>query len=284
MIDPARAVGATFPPVRTSWDARDVLLYHLSVGAAMSDPVDPRQLRWAYEQDLEVLPSFAAVPLYRAVGDLNALPGVEIDLTKVLHGEQYLEVHRPLPPSAEVECTARLVDVYDKQKAAVLVVETTISGPDGQPLVTSRSLAFARGEGGFGGHGGPPPPAHAPSRPPDAQLRTPTAPNQALLFRLNGDLNPLHADPSVAALAGFPRPILHGLSSYGAVLRTVVEAELDGRASVVTGYSARFAGVVFPGDTLVTDLWREPGHLAITTSTLERGEPVLTHASVRFHP
>jgi len=279
-IDPSRAVGAAYPTVHTSWEERDVLLYHLSIGAGLEHPEEPNELRYAYEGDLQVLPTFVAVPVYEVAFDINSLPGVDIDLTMVLHGEQQIEVHRPLPTSAEVTCTARLADVYDKGKAAVLVIETLVADAGGKPIVTSRSLAFARGEGGFGGEPGPPATGAPPQRPADARLRVPTARNQALLFRLNGDWNPLHADPAIAALGGFDRPILHGQCSYGAVLRAVVDAELSGDATAVRSYTTRFSGVVYPGEVLLTDVWREPGRLVLSTSAEGRDQPVLTQSVV----
>lgn len=279
-IDPGLAIGATFPDVHTSWTTRDVLLYHLSIGAGSVAPGDPHELRYTFEGDLVVLPTFAAVPVYQVAGDINSLPGVDVDLTMILHGEQQIEAHRALPAEAEVVGTGRIADVYDKGKAAVIVIETEFVTLDGEPLVTSRSLAFARGEGGFGGDPGPRSVGAAPEHEPDVVVNARTSPNQALLFRLNGDWNPLHADPSFAQVAGFDRPIMHGQCVYAMALRALVDEAFGGDPTCVALYTARFAGSMFPGETLVTEAWRTDDGLVVRATTAERGEPVLSNGLI----
>ena len=170
-------------------------------------------------------------------------------------------------------------DVFDKGKGALVVTEA-VTSQDGEPLFTNRFKAFIRGEGGFGGEGGPPPGNDAPDREPDAVVESTTFPQQALLYRLSGDKNPLHADPEFSKLGGFDVPILHGLCSFGIVCKAVVDELLDGDVSKVTGYSARFAGVVFPGDTIVTKMWNENGTILVAAENKERETPVITNAAI----
>jgi acyl dehydratase len=279
-IDPARAIGASAPPWRSSWAPRDVILYHLGLGAG-ADPTDPRELAYTYEEVLRVLPTFATTPAFPVVPEVNAFDGIEVDYAQVLHGSQSLELRRPLPACGDVTHEAHVAEVWDKGKAAVITIDVTTSDADG-PLCSNRFTLFARGAGGFGGDPGPPVAARGvpPERDPDVVHVTATAPHQALLYRLSGDPNPLHVDPEAARLAGFDRPILHGLCSYGIGCRAVVDGLLDGDVGAVARYDARFAGVVYPGEHLEARLWREGGSVVVQLDALERGTPVLTHAVV----
>jgi acyl dehydratase len=281
-IDPAAALGAELPPEDFAWTASDVLLYHLALGAG-GDPVDPRELRYTTEDHLQVLPTFAVVAqtVHRFEPPAVEYPGISIDLAKVLHGTQRVDVHRPLPADGKARATARVTGVYDKGAAAVIETQTAVTDLDGRPIWTNTSSIFARGEGGFGGDRGPSGPPPPPDRAPDTVIVTPTVPQQALWYRLLGDRNPLHSDPAFAAQAGFPRPILHGLCTYGMVCKAVVDAELSGDVTAVGGYGVRFAGVVFPGETLRTSVWREDGRLVLTTTVDERDNaPALTGAEL----
>ncbi|HVU92502.1 MAG TPA: MaoC/PaaZ C-terminal domain-containing protein [Jatrophihabitans sp.] len=281
-IDPTVALGAQLPVDDFSWSASDVLLYHLALGAG-ADPLDPRELRYTLEDRLQVLPTFAVVAqtVHRFEPPAVRYPGVSIDLAKVLHGTQRIDVFRPLPADGKARATARVTGVYDKGAAAVIETQTQVTDLDGAPLWTNTSSIFARGEGGFGGDRGPSGPPPPPDREPDAVVVTPTVPQQALWYRLLGDRNPLHADPEFAARAGFPRPILHGLCTYGLVAKAVVDAELDGDVARVAGYGVRFAGVVFPGETLRTSVWREGDRRVLVTTVDERdGAPALTGAEL----
>jgi acyl dehydratase len=281
-IDPAVALGAELPAEEFSWTSSDVLLYHLALGAG-GDPLDPRELRYVLEDDLQVLPTFAVVAqtVHRFDPPAVEYPGISIDLAKVLHGTQRVDVHRPLPPDGKARATARVTGVYDKGSAAVVETQTLVTDLDGQPLWTNTSSIFARGEGGFGGDRGPSGPPPPPDRAPDDVISTPTVAQQALWYRLLGDRNPLHSDPEFAARAGFPRPILHGLCTYGMVAKAVVDAELDGDTSRVAGYGVRFAGVVYPGETLRTSVWREGDRLVLVTTVAERDDaPALTGAEL----
>jgi acyl dehydratase len=208
-------------------------------------------------------------------------PGIAIDLAKVLHGSQRIDVHRPLPTSGKGRAVGRVKAVYDKGAAAVVVTETVVTDLDGAPLWTNTSSIFARGEGGFGGDRGPAGPPPPPERAPDAVVVTPTMPQQALLYRLLGDRNPLHSDPAFAAAAGFPRPILHGLCTYGVVCKGLVDTLLGGDVTRVDGYEVRFAGIVFPGETLRTSVWDEGDRYVLATSVDDRdGAPALSGAEL----
>ncbi|ANW20421.1 MaoC/PaaZ C-terminal domain-containing protein [Streptomyces clavuligerus] len=279
-IDPVKALAA--PPRRTEigWEHKDVQLYHLGIGAGVP-AADPGELRYTLESRLQVLPSFATVAGAGKdlMGGLGA-PGIDVDLASVLHGGQSVRVHRPIPPRGTAVSTSKTAAVYDKGKAAVLVLRTEAADGDG-PLWTSDSQIFVRGEGGFGGERGPSGRAEPPAGDPDRTVEKPVREDQALLYRLSGDLNPLHADPEFAALAGFDRPILHGLCSYGMTLKAVVDTLLDGDAARVRAYSARFSGVVFPGETLRMRMWAGDGTVRVTVGAVERdGAPVLSDTVV----
>ena len=283
-IDRDAALAAA-PSVReVSWTRRDVLLYHLSLGAGRDADADP-ELGWTFERDLRVLPTFAAVAGQGiSAGEGGApgldLPGIDIDLRRILHAGQAHTLHRPLPVSGRARISTRVAEVWDKGKAAVLVLEASATDPDERPLWTSRMQIWARGEGGFGGDPGPEQPRTVPDREPDHVLESPTTPGQALLYRLNGDLNPLHADPGFAAAAGFDRPILHGLASYGIVAKALVDGLLDGDPDRLRSISVRFAGTLVPGETIRTSVWREGDRLDLLATCPERGDaPVLSHAA-----
>jgi acyl dehydratase len=275
-IDPQLAIGAELGEVSFSWSSSDVMLYHLALGAG-TDPVDPRELRYAYERDLRVLPTFATVAatFHATEAPRVSFPGVEIDLAKVVHGTQSVTAHRPIPVAGKATARTRIADVQDKGKAAVIIQETTTLDEHGSPLWTSRSSIFAKGEGGFGGERGSSDRVELPDREPDTVLDTPTLPQQALLYRLCGDRNPLHVDPEFAGAAGFDVPILHGLCTYGVVAKAVTDAVLDGDVTRVGTFSAKFAGVVLPGETLRTRIWEDNGRYLLTTTAVDRDAPVL---------
>jgi acyl dehydratase len=281
-IDPTKAIGATLSAGGTSWTPDDVILYHLGIGAGTGagKVTDRRELEYTYERYLKVLPSFGVLHAGSGPGGLNSVPGVSINFALVLHGEQKIEIHRAIPTAAQTETRARIKGIYDKGKAALIVIETETREKGGAPLFTNTTSIFARGEGGFGGESGPRPGNDAPERAPDLVVESPTAPHQALLYRLNGDKNPLHVDPEFAKMGGFDVPILHGLCSYGVVCKAVVDHALDGAVDRVAGYEARFTGVVYPGETIVTSMWREDGKILLAAKTAERGSPVLGNAAI----
>ena len=281
-IDVSKAVGAVLPPGAATWTPDDVILYHLGIGAGTGPGkvTDPRELEYTYERRLKVLPSFGVVQVGSGPGGLGAVPGISINFALVLHGEQSIEIHRPIPVAAQAETAARVAAIYDKGRAALIVLETVTREKGGEPLFTNRFSIFARGEGGFGGDPGPKPGNEAPDRAPDLVVESPTVPHQALLYRLNGDKNPLHVDPEFAKMGGFETPILHGLCSYGVVCKAVVDHALGGAVDRVAAYEARFTGVVYPGETIVTSMWREDGRILLSAKTAERGSPVLGNAAI----
>lgn len=278
-IDLDKVVGAELPPGRHSWSEADVVLYHLGLGAG-ADPMAEGELEYVLEDRLKVLPSFGVILPFDVLGGLAGLDGFDVNLTLLLHGEQELELPGPLPTAGEVTTTARVEHVYDKGKGALVIVETTSATDAGEVLCVNRFSSFLRGEGGFGGDSGPALVDPRPERDPDLVVERPTLPQQALLYRQSGDRNPLHADPAYAARGGFDRPILHGLCSYGIAAKAVVDEVLGGDVGAVAGYRARFAGVVFPGETLVERIWQEGEEIVFEVMTKERETPVLSNAVI----
>ncbi|MCX4592393.1 MaoC/PaaZ C-terminal domain-containing protein [Streptomyces sp. NBC_01340] len=267
-IDAAKALAAEPRSGEITWDRKDVQLYHLGLGAGVP-ATDPDELRYTLESKLHVLPSFATVAGAGSPGVISGLsmPGVDVDLARVLHGGQTIELHRPIPVEGKAVATGRIAAVYDKGKAAVLVMRTEVADAEG-PLWTNDAQIFVRGEGGWGGDRGPSTRLEEPAGPPDRTVERPIREEQALLYRLSGDWNPLHADPEFAKLAGFDRPILHGLCTYGMTLKAVVDTLLGGDVARVRSYTTRFAGVVYPGETLRIRMWRREGSVRVAVSAV----------------
>lgn len=265
-IDPTVATGAQVSTVDFSWTESDVLLYHLAIGAT--------DLAYTLEGPaLQVLPSFGVVaPTFHMTDPPPLdLPGCDINLAQVVHGSQSISVAGPVPTSGSATVTTRISEIWDKGKAAVIWQEGVAVGPDGEELWTTRSSIFVKGEGGWGGDRGGAAPIETPDRSPDADTTYDVLPQQALLYRLCGDRNPLHADPDFAKAAGFPAPILHGLCSYAIALRTLTEQLLDGDATRVTGFGVKFSGVLYPGETIRVRGWREDGRI-VGSATVAGGE------------
>jgi acyl dehydratase len=284
-VDTEKALGASLPGSTYSWDEDDVILYQLGIGAGVP-PTDPNQLRYVYEGDLHVLPTYGTIPPFGVMMSLGVVDGLEFDLASVLHGEQELEIHRPIPTAGTVIQEGKVTAIYDKGRGALVVLEVESRlEKTGELLFTNRPSLYLRGEGGFGGDSGPSPRAGAPDRAPDQVLESPTLPQQALLYRLaSGDKNPLHVDPGFAAFAGFDRPILHGLCTFGVVGKAVVDHALDGRPERVASYRARFSGVVFPGETIRTSIWGEESGLIVEAESKERGASVLSGGAIGLRP
>jgi len=279
-IDLEKALGARIPDQEYSWDERDVILYQLSVGAGVP-ATDPGELEYCYEPNLKVLPSFGSIPAFGSMMGVAAVDGLDFNLAMLLHGEQETILSGALPTTGTVVNRARISDIFDKGKGALVIVEVVSETPDGVELFRNRASVFLRGEGGFGGDSGPPAANTAPDRSPDDVVESATLEQQALLYRLNGDNNPLHADPAFAALGGFDRPILHGLCSYGVVCKAAVDSAFAGDVAAVASYSARFAGAVLPGDTIVTSLWDEGDAIYVAAHSKERETPVITNGVLR---
>ncbi|MFD9072263.1 MaoC/PaaZ C-terminal domain-containing protein [Streptomyces lasiicapitis] len=288
-IDAAKALAAEPRSAEITWDHKDIQLYHLGLGAGAnpdlpSPATDPDELRYTLESRLHVLPSFATVA-GAGMGMMGGLaaPGIDVNLAAVLHGGQRVELHRPIPVKGRAATTAKVAAVYDKGKAAVIVLRSEAADDEG-PLWTSDAQIFVRGEGGFGGERGPSARLEAPDRPFDRAVERHVRADQALLYRLSGDWNPLHADPEFAKLAGFDRPILHGLCTYGMTLKAVVDTVLGGDVSRVRAYATRFAGVVFPGETLRVGMWESEGRVQVAVTAVERGHaPVLVDTVVELN-
>ena len=271
------AVGKKLESVTHTYSERDVMLYALGVGAGTDE------LQFVYEQGLKVLPTFAVIPAFPAM--LNLGGAMQVNPIMVLHGEQRIELHGPIPTSGTITTTPTITAMYDKGKGALIVVETASVDEKGRLLFRNTSGIFARGEGGFGGERGPSGPRNVPpDRKPDRSIAMKTLPQQALLYRLSGDMNPLHADPSFAKMAGYYRPILHGLCTFGHAGRAVLQAFCDNDPARMKSFEVRFSGVVFPGETITTDMWQvEKGKIVFTAKT-ERGEAVLTSAAAEVAP
>lgn len=281
-IDLSIALGAELPSQEFSWTASDVALYALGVGAA-GDPMDTAGLDYVDDLHPKVLPSFATVAATMNVTEAPrvSFPGVEIDLAKVVHGSQSVEVHRPIPAAGTAVTTTRIAEIQDKGSAAVIIQESETVSAEGEKLWTSRSGIFARGEGGFGGERGTSEKVEYPERDADHTIEVASLPQQALLYRLCGDRNPLHSDPAFAEAAGFPRPILHGLCSYGMVLRAVVDEVLGGDVERVRGYGVTFGGIFFPGETMRVRVWEDGSRLLVAATAAERDDaPVLKNVVV----
>jgi len=290
-IDVDTALGYKYPEQTSSYDERDVALYALGVGAA-KDPADERDLALVYEMSgkgMKVLPSFGAVPAINMVLDMGkrgvTAPGLSFGLDRVLHGEQYTELKRPLPTHGTLSTKATVKHIYDKGKGAVVVTEFVSYDEAGDEIVRNEVATFVRGAGGWGGDRGPSADINvAPDRAPDKVLEDKTTENQALLYRLSGDWNPLHADPGMAKAFGFAKPILHGMCTFGIATRHVVNAFApEGDPRFVKSIKVRFASTVLPGETIVTEMWKENDQRIIFRSKVkERGEVCISNAAVEL--
>lgn len=286
-IDVATLKNWPFVPVRQDYTHRDTILYALGLGLGQ-DPLDPTQLRYVYEDGLQALPTMAVV--LGSPGFFAKDPRTGIDWVKLLHGEQELELHAPLPASAGIEGLTRVTRLVDKGagKGALMYSERAITEvATGRPLATSRSVSFMRGDGGFSAGGQPSdtPPAPRPATPesaPDAVLEWRTRPEAALVYRLSGDYNPLHADPQVARAAGFAAPILHGLCSFGVSGWAIVSALAGGDATRLRAIGTRFASPVYPGETLRVEMWRRGDAVQFRTRVVERDVVVLSHGTAQL--
>ena len=280
-----------FEPVRQSYTQRDTMLYALSLGLG-TDPLDANALPYVYEgvkgDRLRALPSQAVVLGFP--GFWAREPDTGIDWVKVLHGEQRMRLHRPLPAQADIVGYNQVTHLTDKGegKGTVMVTERALKTADGELLATIQQVSFLRGDGGYSqADGGQPTDAPLPALQPTPEDRAPDftdeqaiRPEAALLYRLMGDYNPLHADPAVATAAGFERPILHGLASYGLVARALLRQCAGDDPSRLRALDIRFASPVYPGETLVTEIWKVAGsahQFQVRVKVKERDKVVLSH-------
>jgi acyl dehydratase len=269
-------VGKESTPSTYKYVWKDVVLYALGIGAKREE------LDYLYEgRGPKVIPSFVVVPMFQAMFELVAKTGG--DLAMIVHGAQRVRLKAALPAEGTLTTVAKIRGIYDLRRLAVVLVDTETKDGAGNMLFDCTSQIIFRGEGGFGGARPPREEkvAEIPKgQPADFRIEEATSPEQALLYRLSGDLNPLHADPQFAANVGFARgPLLHGLCTYGHMVRHVAKAACGGDATKITGFEAKFSQPVWPGDTLVTEGWRvAPGKIALQVSVKERPEAVITGA------
>jgi acyl dehydratase len=272
-------VGVDSEPAERSWTTADVLLYALGVGAGQADPL--AELEFTTENSIgvqaKVLPTFGNMigggGRGRSLGDF--------DPAALVHAEQAFTLHRPLPTAGTSRSVSRVSGIYDKGSAALVVTESTaVDAATGDPLVTTRGSIFIRGEGGFGGDRGPGQDWAMPSGAPDAQVTYQTRPDQALLYRLTGDRNPLHSDPKFAARGGFARPILHGMCTYGYTGRALLHAVCGSEPARFGSMEGRFTRPVIPGDELTVSVWADGGTAYFRTTS--NGVPVLDRGRMTF--
>jgi len=275
-------VGVPGEPAERSWDSKDALLYAVGVGAGLGDPLQELEFTTENSEGIEqkVLPTYAVlIAQGRTSGSLG-----DFDRAMLVHAEQAIELHRPLPVAGTVRTTSTVTGIYDKGSGALVVTENVaVDAATGEPLATTRSSAFIRGEGGFGGERGTDAPWDRPDREPDHQVTYQTRPEQALIYRLSGDRNPLHTDPKFAAGGGFDRPILHGLCTYGVTGRALLHVLCDSEPARFRSMSGRFSRPVWPGESLTVSVWRQDGSdTALFQTTKDDGTVVIDRGRMQI--
>ncbi len=264
-----QATGMELPSTTFEYDDRDVMLYAIGVGAT--------ELEFVFERNLKVLPTFAVIPAFPGLMGLTA--AVEINPVMVLHGEQRIKLNKPIPVKGTLTTTGKVAGVYDKGKGALVVIESETKDGQGEVLFVNTASVFVRGAGGFGGERGPGAGNEPPDRAPDKTVEMQTLPIQAMIYRLSGDRNPLHVDPAFAKMAGYDTPILHGLCTLGHAGRAVLGAYCDNDPARMTGLEVRFSGVVFPSDTIITEMWDEGEGRIVLQAKTQRGDAVISNAA-----
>lgn len=284
-LNPETLLQRHFAPIEHRFTVRDTMLYALGAGLG-SDPLDCGQLRYVYEDGLIALPTFANVLAYPGFWARESDTG--IDWKRLVHAEQAIALHAPLPVDGLVLGRNRVGGLWDKgaAKGALMQQVRELQDASGLPLATVTQLTLLRGNGGCGSasDGAPPAPHLLPQRSADAVCNLSTLPQSALIYRLSGDYNPLHADPAVATAAGFPQPILHGMCTMGMAAHAVLRSILNYDATRFAGMRVRFTAAVLPGDTLRTELWVDGDIVSLRTTALERGVVVLDKGRVDLLP
>jgi acyl dehydratase len=264
-----------------SWTDKDTMLYALGIGMG-SDPMNTDELPFVYESGLKAVPTQATTVAWGAGPGIGKMG---INFLLVVHGEQKVEFHKPLPTEASILATSRVIGAYDKgDKGAVIYNETVLAdAKSGEKIATLTGSTFARGDGNFGGPSeGAPEPHETPTRAPDRSVDITTRPDQALIYRLSGDRNPLHSDPKIAAAAGFPRPILHGLCTYGITCRAVLQEYCDFDPTKIKSHQVRFSSPVFPGETITVDLWKDGDVVSFEARVKSRGVTVVRNGKTQL--
>ncbi|XP_022144357.1 enoyl-CoA hydratase 2, peroxisomal [Momordica charantia] len=290
-FDPDRVLAHKFPETTSNYSERDVALYALGIGACCREAVDADELKYVYDENgqeyIEVLPTFAALFTLGTMERGLDLPGLSYDPKLLLHGQQYIELYKPLPSSGNLDNKVSLAGLHDKGKAAILEIETkSYEKNSGQLLCMNRTTLFLRGAGGFSNSSHPysytnyrkdqESVGRIPKTQPFAVYKDCTRPSQALLYRLSGDYNPLHSDPMIAKIAGFSKPILHGLCTLGFAVRAVIKCICKGDSRKVKCLSGKFLLHVYPGETLVTEMWLDGSRVIYQTKVKERDRSVLS--------
>nr|XP_016432380.1 PREDICTED: enoyl-CoA hydratase 2, peroxisomal-like isoform X1 [Nicotiana tabacum] len=289
-FDPESVISYKFPEILYTYTERDAAIYALGIGACGNDAVDNKELKYVYNADgqefIQVLPTFAALFVNGVGSEISKIPGLQYDPRLLLHGQQYIEIYKPLPSSGCILNKASVAGLHDKGKAAVIEIEiASYEKESGEPLCMNRMSIYLRGSGGFSKPSRP----YSYSRNPSNQTAFPKIPksqpfavfeectqaSQALLYRLSGDYNPLHSDPLVASIAGFSRPILHGLCTLGFAIRAIIGRICRGDRTLIKSISGRFLLHVYPGETLITEMWPEASRVIYQVKVKERNRAVL---------
>jgi acyl dehydratase len=284
-IDYDKLINWNIPEVEQQLSKRDTMLYALGTGLGF-DPVDENQLRFVYEKQLQALPSMAIVLGYP--GPWHADPATGVDRSKVVHGEQGFTIHQPLPVEGTLIGRTRVTGLLDKGegKGALILTETTVSlKASSQPICTLTSTTFARANGGFGGPSGPARPVHElPTSAPDEVCDLPTLPQQALIYRLSGDYNPLHAEPAAAQKSGYRMPILHGRCTFGVAAHAILKTLCGYDPSRFKSMEARFSAPVFPGESIRTEMWQNGTVVSFRSLVAERNAVVINNGRAEIAP
>ena len=259
--------------IEISYTDKDSILYGLGVGLG-NDPMNMDELKYVYENGQIALPSMATNFQYHS----SLLMSAKLNFVMVVHGEQKLSIINPIPVSGDFIADMKVISCFDKgaSKGAIIDVETSVKlKSDGTEICKLVSTTFARGDGGFGGPESPPQEIFEPEGTPDMVNEITTKPDQALIFRLSGDYNPLHSDPNFAKAAGFPKPILHGLCTYGVACRSIVKTACDNDVKKLKSFNCRFSSPVFPGETIVTEMWKNGNIINFQSKVKERDKIIL---------